>query len=254
MTINDLKIGSKVEFGRYSCKATRDVPRDMPPVSWIKTTYNNQMLSESVLDVIIYDNIEGDRCNTNYRLSNVNQFLNSVEDNWYHPTHNGDVPPPSSSWGNTNYGARPGFLSGFLDEEIKFIIPYAIKDHTDPAEWFNCFVRLPSVDELVGDEKFPYFKRHGLRTVPTDDAYNRCHVRFYTEHIPFLTRTPAYTPFVYHIRADSQVGTTMPDTMCGLRPLLVLDPKTPVKLTAGGSYTVEVTTSEANKSLIMNLF
>ena len=57
--------------------------------------------------------------NNNWQYSNIEQWLNSDQSNWYSAQHSADAPPSSANvWSNYNpYDTKPGFLFYWSDEE-----------------------------------------------------------------------------------------------------------------------------------------
>ena len=57
--------------------------------------------------------------NNNWQYSNIEQWLNSDQSNWYSAQHSADAPPSSVNvWSNYNpYDTKPGFLYYWTDEE-----------------------------------------------------------------------------------------------------------------------------------------
>ena len=92
------------------------------------------LLSENVLGVRAFDAAESNDCaggylyeansrygNNHYIDSNIHQWLNSSEDDWYSPTHKEDMPPISSNlrYGEFPYDTASGFLSNFSPQFCK---------------------------------------------------------------------------------------------------------------------------------------
>ena len=55
--------------------------------------------------------------NNRYELSNIHQWLNSAEADWFRPAHEFDEPPVNAllRYKEFGYAERPGFLSGFSE-------------------------------------------------------------------------------------------------------------------------------------------
>ena len=126
MTIEELKVGSRVMFGNYGVNSDRTYP-----IWWVKATKDCDFITESVLDYLMFDAKEpnnGDYgCrnygNPNYNLSNIRQFLNSEDEDWFIPQHAADNWPNSrrqdslASYGDPGgtYRDHHGFLRHFED-------------------------------------------------------------------------------------------------------------------------------------------
>lgn len=129
MTIEELKVGSRVMFGNYGVDSDRAYP-----IWWVKATKDCDFITESVLNYLMFDAKEpnsGDYgCrnygNPNYNLSNIRQFLNSEDEDWYIPQHAADNWPNNrrqdslASYGDPGgtYRHHHGFLRHFEDYEI----------------------------------------------------------------------------------------------------------------------------------------
>ena len=84
-------------------------------------------MTKQIIDLRCFDakessNSDSDRkyCgNNNWGVSNVEQWLNSDQSNWYSAQHSADAPPSSVNvWSNYNpYDTKPGFLYYWTDEE-----------------------------------------------------------------------------------------------------------------------------------------
>lgn len=96
-----------------------------------------------------------------YARSNVHQWLNSEEEQWYRPSHGLDKPPTAeyTRYGEVPYEKRPGFLRWFSGTFRKGLltvdVPYLRKTGMDQGE-MTCVqakIFLPSRTELgKGDE------------------------------------------------------------------------------------------------------
>ena len=137
-SLSNLPLGSKVKFGKYSVNG-----EPAEPITWLIVAKNHTctpayptnsvtLLTEKIIDVRAYDAAEADNKNSDiqqrgyndYSLSNIDQWLNKCELDWYSPTHNYDQPPSNSTTGNhnTGYDTRPGFLNAFTNQEINVIL------------------------------------------------------------------------------------------------------------------------------------
>ena len=55
--------------------------------------------------------------NNNWQYSNIEQWLNSDQSNWYSAQHSADAPPSSTNVNFNPYDTKPGFLFYWTDEE-----------------------------------------------------------------------------------------------------------------------------------------
>lgn len=110
------------------------------------------------IGVMIQDHFYG--CN-DYGLSNVHQWLNSDQSDWFSPSHDKDTPPagPYTRYNEVPYDTRPGFLSQFSDTFkqalIQVDVPYLKKTGKDVGIMTSVpgKVFLPSRTEIGrGDE------------------------------------------------------------------------------------------------------
>jgi len=147
LKISDLKVGAKLIFGNYG------VSTAVYPITWLKANKECEFLSEFVLDLLKFDYQERNNPNRdcfyhgngNYEQSNIIQFMNSPEDDWYEPMHDYDAPPGNMGGladAHGDYVHHSGFLSGFEDYEI---------------ECLASRVDLPSIANIYGAGGVPRF-------------------------------------------------------------------------------------------------
>ncbi|MBC5581874.1 hypothetical protein H8S23_10170 [Anaerofilum sp. BX8] len=131
------------------------------------------LLAEKVLGVRCLDAAEPQRRqvsifervwqfgSNDYATSNLHQWLNSQETDWFHPQHEEDCPPstPYLRYGEQPYDGLPGYLSGFsktfLAQMLVSQVPVLRRTEQGKAEltWVKARVFLPSRTELnKGDE------------------------------------------------------------------------------------------------------
>ena len=138
------------------------------PVSWLKASKDCEFISEFVLDVLKFDAREPGNPNRDifwygnghYELSNIIQFMNSYEDDWYAPMHDFDAPPGNPNTGVDAYGeylSHPGFLRFFEDYELD-----CLASRIDLPTGGNIF-------GAGGSPKFQLFNRKGFRGRPHPD-------------------------------------------------------------------------------------
>lgn len=145
-TIADLPIGAKLKFGAYS------VSGEMPhKICWVKAHRDGTILTEFMEDQCAFDAKEPDNPNVyrrsfgnnRYSQSNVHQFLNAEEIDWFRPAHEYDTAPEDRlmSEGRYGYVHKPGFLRYFDEWEVEAIEESEIK------------TALPTRDIPAGGEK-----------------------------------------------------------------------------------------------------
>lgn len=119
---DDLPIGAKLIFGCFSNKLNMG-----QEIRWTKVDATNIFLSEE-LKGLCFDGrepnstqlIRRDNGNNYYTVSNLDQYLNSVDTDWYLPAHEADSK-------STTYIGIPGFLSKFSENELNAIQPTEIE-------------------------------------------------------------------------------------------------------------------------------
>jgi hypothetical protein len=140
--LSNLPIGAKVKFGKHQVGS--ETPWD---IVWLVVAKSHPgypinsitLLTEQLINQLGYDakepnNENDDRKsggNNRYSLSNIDQWLNSSNMNWYNSTHSADT-PPSAEYLNSNhaahaYDARSGFLYAFTDKERAAILDCTIR-------------------------------------------------------------------------------------------------------------------------------
>lgn len=167
MKLKDLPIGSKVKFGSYA-KRTNSPALDL---KWTKITANGMLVLEPGVLYGTFDAPEQQASNRDRRhhgwnyfpLSNIFQFINSSEAQWFKPQHDAD------ECGYANYSHDCGFLSSFTSEEIAQIIPHEITVGTpDGARkkygtrtTQKCLISLPSLSQLNMEFADDYLRCEG---------------------------------------------------------------------------------------------
>lgn len=219
LTIADMKIGSRLMFGKYSI-----LPDAEPsPISWLKASNNGDFIAEHCIEYCQYDaaeNIEdgSPRTNTYYNgstdwtTSNIRQFLNSVGENWYEPTHPFDAPPTRRGWGSSRSIANhPGFLDSFEPYELSAII-------RDVDDYF----RLPTKNEILF-AGFPLFNKKGLRATLSADLRANCDYRWLDisdyNYMAYWTATASDARCMYVINRSARSEMVSPSAHCGVRPV-----------------------------------
>lgn len=143
MNISEVPLGSIIRFGAYAVRS--EVPH---AVDWYKVNRDNTLISKTSEDYLSYDAKESHAgCgNNDYGTSNIDQFLNKSDEDWYIPVHVNDRPPSASNCRrSSHYHDHPGFLAFFKEWEINLI-------KTSEIKYRNC--RVPE-----NSDKFTTIKR-----------------------------------------------------------------------------------------------
>ena len=122
---SSLSIGSTFTLGKYQVGS--ETPWDIEwEIVHQKSNYQIAM-AKQILDLRCFDAKESSNSdsnrktkgNNNWQYSNIEQWLNSDQSNWYSAQHSADAPPSSANvYNNYNpYDTKPGFLYYWSDEE-----------------------------------------------------------------------------------------------------------------------------------------
>ena len=82
-------------------------------------------MAKQIIDLRCFDAMESSNSDTNrqtkgnnnWQYSNIEQWLNSDQSNWYSAQHSADAPPSSTNVNFNPYDTKPGFLFYWTDEE-----------------------------------------------------------------------------------------------------------------------------------------
>lgn len=167
-TLNDLALGSRVGFGKYSSsKLVWEVAH--------KTADRVTLVSYQMPDILCFDAMESNHTDVNarqygnnsYRLSNIRHFLNR-KTGGYVSQHKYDAPPTLANTGTNGkaYDTKPGFLEGFADEEIALMLNtnISIVEPSTPSSITGATIQLTdkvfllSKAELSKTTGFDYYK------------------------------------------------------------------------------------------------
>lgn len=230
LKVADLKVGAKLVFGNYGVGA------ELYPVTWLKANKECEFLSEFVLDLLEFDNAERNnptlRCrhygNSDYEKSNIIQFMNSYEDDWYEPMHDYDAPPGNPSNledAAGDYVNHPGFLNGFEDYEI---------------ECLASRIDLPSVANIYGAgcvPKFSLFNRKGFRGRPSADLVQNkyYHGMNKDSFCEFFLSDSADAYSAYYVDKSGNKRSTRANCYQGLRPKCTINPDANIESMPDGS-------------------
>jgi len=164
--------------------------------------------------------------NNNYPLSNLHQWLNSKEVEWYHPTHDRDNPPSAEHlrYGEQPYLEKEGFLARFSktfqDNLVETDIPVLVRTGKGKGQLttVKASAFLPSRTEMnKGDElglpegrTLPLFYDHYIfKATPSPDQlekYGRSWQPEEPEKGLFFDRAQMYDPkfgWWYYMRTPS---------------------------------------------------
>lgn len=216
MVINDLPVGSLVRLGRYSYIHRTD---DIVPIDWIKVSKENDFISVNVLFGMKFDEMEDWSYNSNYRLSNIRQFINSENHYWYQPTHENDTYPRQfrfDSYIRVDPMKYSGLLYHFTESELAAIY----RQDGD-------YLRLPYKQEIEGG--FPYFKRHGKRARPTlEFGFLERGYRDRSVYSSYFTINRENGALLEMTRAGG-FSPVPPNRVSGIRPVCKLSPEITVQ-------------------------
>lgn len=168
--LSNLPIGSKVKFGKH--QVNTETPWDIVWLIVAKSHLNyptnsvtlltNQIINQLAYDAAEPDNTDDNRKvggNNRYSLSNIDQWLNSANNEWYMNTHSADTAPSAEhlSYNQTDlaYDTRTGFLYSFTNKERLAILDCPIrvaKSMVDGGSYDDITrkVFLPSYTEITG--------------------------------------------------------------------------------------------------------
>ncbi len=279
MKMKDLRIGVRV-FDCEGHNIFRVAAQSHPGYEGCTT-----LLSEKITGVACFDAAEPDTPgkniyslvseygSNNYAKSNIHQWLNSDEADWYKPTHPTDTPPVAeyTRYGEQPYADHPGYLTRFSqtfkDALVERDIPVLERKGKQKAEltYVKAKVFLPSRTEMnKGDEcgiaegkPLPIFYDLSLfRAIPTDEDLEKFGGRGWNPpQVPgvvdvphvydvkhgwwYWMRTPSYL-YSYLQRAMFTYGavgyTYANNDVVGVRPLFNVDGELEVLQDEGPVY------------------
>ena len=270
--INNLPVGAKIKFGKYSALESNTTGH---PIPWIIVGKNNQgaydylpsrtviLLCEKVIWTGDFDEEEASNPNNDrrvygnnrYKVSNVSQWLNSdaPAGQWYEPQHEYDEQ-------SAYYKNKRGFLNLFSDGEKAQILTVNVPSNVPSVEgggyeYVSQKVFLPTTGDVgyFGDNipletgRWEYFEddTHSRNAQPwehyNEDMY---HTPTASGFVTYWLRTPSPTQngYVYYIHNDGS-GDALTAPAChgrGLRPALCLSYNTSVSDTVDedGCYVI----------------
>ena len=192
--LSNLPIGAKIKFGSHQINTETTMP-----IVWIVVDKNHAgypansvtLITEKIIDLRAYDAKEPTWTDTeetkqgyiNYKVSNINQWLNSegAANEWYTNQHESDRAPLSSLvlYG-TEYQTRPGFLYNFTATEKQALLPTTLVNQHGGGVSTTLVAKifLPSTMETMGVEpykadgstKLSYFNTYAASAFPTQQV------------------------------------------------------------------------------------
>ena len=166
--LSNLPVGAKVKFGKFQIKT--ETPWD---IVWIIAAKNHvghpansiTLLAEKCVEGLAFDAREPNNAdagrktegNNRYSVSNIDQWLNSSNENWYVSKHSTDAPPTQENLisyvTSIEYYSRKGFLYHFTNKERTSLLDTTIRcplNAIDGANYedINRKIFLPSVTEV----------------------------------------------------------------------------------------------------------
>ena len=267
--LSNLPIGAKIKLGKHQVNT-----ETAQPIIWLIADKNHAgcpansitLITEKIIDVRFYDaketNWSGvattDKGYFDYKLSNINQWLNSDGEagKWYTAQHDYDN-PPSITYGlyGNEYASRPGFLYNFTASERLLLLPTTITNQraSNVATTFVTKVYLPSAWEILGthaysdgSSKFAYFNTRIVMALPTQEVVSNNVVigdgyapSSSDEYWHYWTRSTSYSEVV-RIWKDGTTYSCEPYYMSGVRPCVNLSYNVKVSdaTDSDGCYTI----------------
>ena len=223
-TIDQMKVGERLYLGQYG--VTND---EHPRIAWLKASPNCDFISEFALDYIQFDARETGRPtreneffagNPRFAQSNINQFLNSEEDEWWSKKTEYNRPPESTT------REHFGFLYWFSDYELESIVKKTYElDNTEVLTK----MRLPLFSEVIGTSRLQLFKRKGIRPKANQMYYFNAFYGFdENSYVDFwcMDRGDERAYAIYTIDRTGYADRRSPYQRCGLRPMCTMKPDT----------------------------
>lgn len=268
--LSNLPIGAKIKFGKHSVNG-----EIAQPITWMVVAKNHvstpsyptnsvTLITERIIDLRAFDgreptNPNSDRKyygNNTYKVSNIDQWLNSDKSAWYTATHTYDTPPNNDYTGmGTPYSTRPGFLTNFSEAEKNLILTTNIRAAAYDTAYDDISrkVFLPSAREMgvtstTDGAQWEYFNSNDRRKAFVTE---QCYSNTLTASKPADTNTPWYwwtrsstATYAQHVNIISITGSSSNaaamDGYYGVRPAMNLPNTLSISDTtdSDGCYTV----------------
>lgn len=155
MKVQDLPVGAQVSLGEYFDATNGDVSE----LVWVKASMQNHFITAQSIGRLQGDYREHESLSRDHRRhgnnyyphSNLHQWLNSTQKDWFEPAH------PADTVG-TFVRKQPGFLSYFAPGELNCIQPMHIGGDTPPGSIkrhgktyeLDCLVTIPTLNQILG--------------------------------------------------------------------------------------------------------
>lgn len=267
--LSNLPLGAKIKFGKHQINKEAELP-----IIWMIVDKNHNgypanaitLITERIIDIRPYDAQESSWTSTespaygyiDYKVSNINQWLNSAgaAGAWYTKQHDNDRPPSSAyTMGNTHYDTRPGFLYYFTESERDVLLPTTLVNQHggSTSQTLVAKVFLPSLWETIGthgtadgSSQFAYFTTNTVRALPTAQLVNNTLADADSKptsvdsYWSYLTRSTD-TSYVGTVNGSGARGSSQPRVGgTGVRPCINLphNAKISDSVDADGCYTV----------------
>lgn len=240
MTINDIPIGGYFTVGLFQ-RRNRRAPE---PISWRKASYNNEFYGDDGLGAFSADEREPEnesrdrreRGSNFFPQTNICQFLNSEEANWFKPQHETDTVSDA-------LGRQPGFLYLFEGWERNLIVPHEVSVIVPSGfkrKYGELFKTTLKVSMLSRSQLF----------ADADQSEGEQLEVFRMEGIPvnFLTRTAINTGLIA-VNGRRGQSNNSPAAECNIIPFIRFDGNSPVEYSASGDYYYPLPPAEVTREI-----
>lgn len=101
-------------------------------------------------------------------------------------------------------------------------------------------MRLPSIDDILGSDRFKLFAKKGVRPKATEELMDKPGAEFYLgSYVPFWASDLARIGYATYIGRDGSVKVQWPTVNCGVRPVCTINPATTVVLGDDGIHYIK---------------
>ena len=251
--LSNLPVGAIIKFGKHQIGS-----ETAQSIIWVVADKNHSgypsnsvtLIARNIIDVRAYDAAETGNAygNSNYVLSNINQWLNSSASagQWYSATHSADVAP--------DYKSRPGFLYNFTEYERLAILPTTIQATADASSKITAKIFLPSEGELIGSgtlsdnsSRLAYFNSSVAMATFSTQAFSYAAKKpdLITDYYAYWTRTTNSDGVLCLLEKGSTRGQSASTQWFGVRPVLNLSATAKISdsTDSDGCYTTIVNNS-----------
>lgn len=243
-----MRQGTRLILGKYG--VLKDA--EPLPIEWTKATPNGDFIASKTVDFLCFDAREGhirengttymDSGNPLYHLSNIHTFLNSEDDAWYYPMHDGDNAPISDYTDVEGRGAayadHYGFLRHFEDYELAAILPQTVC--VDGRLEVTSRLRLPLSTEIFGENKFNLFKKKAVRAHPSGDLiankWRQTGINSAEQYMPYFLASSHSIGAVGIVDRTGYITHSTAARGCGIRPVCRIRLDAKVEQVADGVY------------------